>query len=170
MASKQGQTDPGLFRLSELFPGHTPTVTMVTILNVYLVHSHPRLVVSLWLHRRHWFIESSCRLRRLALCGIVFFSQRSNRASVSPVSRGTCRIEQVPYRDSVHLVTFQLSRFKVVQCIGLKRQLMSVDSYEIAQYVVECICCRRVCVIRPFTAFISFLVSSTLFYGTKRKL
>lgn len=43
------------FRLSELFPGRMPTVTMATILNVYSVHSHPRRVVaaSLWIHRCH---------------------------------------------------------------------------------------------------------------------
>lgn len=105
--------------------------------------------VSSRLHRRHWFIESGCRLRRLVALGTVFLSQRSNRASVSPVSPGTCRTERVPNRDSVHLVTSQLSRFKAIQRIRLKRRPISfVDSYEIARCVVERIRYKRTYVIR----------------------
>jgi len=116
-------------------------VTMVTILKRILSTLAPCFFM-VWEYRRGRFIKSSCRLQRLATFEIVSLSQKSNPLSVS---LGTCRIERVPNRDSVHLVTSQVSRFKADQHIG--RRLMSVDDYEIAQYVVEHIYCSRACVI-----------------------
>jgi len=102
-----------------LFSGRMPTITMVTILNVYWYS---------FLYGVHQFIESSCRLQQLAAFEIVFLS----RDRIVPLSHLSCQTsgwqERVPNHDSVHLVTSQLSRFKVVhivvQHIGFKRRLM----------------------------------------------
>jgi len=116
----------------QLFSGHMPTITMVTILNVYF-HStfafssyrffmttsisliHRISDIDVVIKKRQDSVCSSCRLRRLAVFG-HFLSSRLNRTFVSPVLPDTCRTEQVPNRI---YISSQLSRFKVDQRIRL---------------------------------------------------
>lgn len=161
MARNEAKPILAPFRLSELFPGRTPTVTMATILNVYPVHSHSYAALSLWVHQRHWFIESRCRLRRFTAFGTVlvlsFFclAERASRLFILPISlllsRATFLVpvrlvvsfetKRASNRDSVHLVTSHFScptsKQSDVSDPGQRLQIVSVSGYGIAQYVVE---------------------------------
>lgn len=162
MARNEAKPILAPFRLSELFPGRTPTVTIATILNVYPVHSHSYAArLSLWVHQRHWFIESRCRLRRFTAFGTVLFlsffclAERASRLFILPISLLLSRAtflapvrpvvsfetKRASNRDSVHLVTSHFScptsKQPDVSDPGQRLQIVSVSGYGIAQYVVE---------------------------------
>lgn len=156
MARNEARPILAPFRLSELFPGRTPTVTMATILNVYPVHSHPPRAArppfmgttTSLIHRITLSPSAAYDVWDRSCLSLSLFERSSSPTIWPPISLSLLpaapALEQNVPRIAIVYISLHpscpTSKQPDVSDPEQQLQIVSVSGYGIAQYVVERVC------------------------------